>query len=74
MSRNMLRATLDADEADYVLEVVTLLAGGEALTEREQLILLLGIRFMQRREAWLGGQIDAAVSEAIGTFLRPSEN
>jgi hypothetical protein len=67
--KNLLRATLEDDEADYVLEIVTLLAGGEALTEREQLVLLLGVRFMQRREQWMGGAIDMAVAEAIGDFL-----
>jgi hypothetical protein len=67
--KNLLRATLEDGEADYLLEIVTLLAGGEALTEREQLVLLLGVRFMQRREQWMDGAIDMAVAEAIGEFL-----
>lgn len=67
---NMLRVTLDDDEADYLLKIVTMLSGGEPLTEREQLILLLGVRFMQRRDVWIDTAIERAVHDAIDDALK----
>jgi hypothetical protein len=71
---NMLRVTLDDEEADWLLAMVTLLSGGDTLTEREQLILLLGVRFMLRRNAWVDEAVSAAVADAVDRHLRPSEN
>jgi hypothetical protein len=71
---NMLRVTLDEHEADFLLQIATTLTGGEELSEREQLILLMGVRFMQHRERTLGGAVDAAVADAIDRHLRHSEN
>jgi hypothetical protein len=67
---NMLRVTLEDEEADYLLAIVTMLSGGETLTEREQLILLLGVRFMLRRQQWHAAKaLDEAVANAIGGSL-----
>lgn len=67
--RNMLRITLDEREADYLLGVVRTLSGGEELSEREQLILLLGVRWMQHRDGLIDQHIQI-VSDAISAGLR----
>lgn len=74
MSKNMLRITLDEDEADFLVTLVRQLTGGEELTEREQLILLLGVRFMQRRDHWVDVAVHEAVADAIKAYLRPECN
>jgi hypothetical protein len=62
---NLLYATLDADEADFLLEVATTVTG-EELSEREQILLLIGVRYMQHRDARLLATMRVALAGEEG--------
>jgi hypothetical protein len=68
VEENLLRSALEPEEADYLLEVATLVAGGHPLDRREQLLLLTAVRWMLRREYWMERAINDAVVEAIEAF------